>query len=64
MNERTPKYDFATHEALKGLVAQVIVNLTEANLPEEARNAALATVLETARQFIYERPRPSLRVVR
>lgn len=64
MNERTPKYGDYETRLLKDLAAQVIVNLTEADLPEEARLKALDVILETSRAFIYERPRPVLRVVK
>ena len=64
MSPRIPRYSDSETSILKDLVAKIVVELTQADIPETARNAALATVLETSRQFIYERPKPNLRLLK
>jgi hypothetical protein len=64
MNPRIPRYSDHETEILKDMAARIIVELTEADLPEEARTKAMGVVLETSRTFIYEKPKPILRLIK
>ena len=64
MNERTPKHGDHETALLKDLTAKIVVELSGSDIPEEARLKALGVVLETSRNFIFERARPVLRVVK
>ena len=64
MNPRIPRYSDSETGLLTDLTAQVILNLTQADIPEEARLKALDVILKTSRAFIYERPKPILRLLK
>ena len=60
----TPKHDPQAHELLMDLTARIVLALTEAGLPESEKIKVMEAATSTARQFIFERPRPVLRVVK
>ena len=68
MNERTPKFDPVAHELLLDLASRMSVAAWDganlAGLDKDAREKVFAAVAEEAQRFIYERPRPALKVVK
>lgn len=64
MNERTPKHEPQAHKLLVDLSARIVLALTEAGLPESEKLKALEAATSTSRDFIFERPKPVLALVK
>jgi hypothetical protein len=60
----TPEHDPQAHKLLVDLSARIILAPATCGLPEPEKIKALEAATSTARTFIFERPRPVLRIVR